>query len=703
MIQIAVHYKRLLAASLFIVFTLLVLSGLALAEEPLLQEEPQYLTINGRISNVTIQPALHAGEWLVSLRELAQELGLTIGWLEESKTVRVKANDLIAYLQVGSEIALVNAEEKYLSQPLQIFQGRLMVPLSFIAGTFDYQLEPGAQSVGLRTPIESLNGVTFGMQEGRPVVNIKTSGLPRFESYLLSEPARIVIDLFDTNIDIGGDLSGYTELPEDSGIKGIRWHQFNASTARVVIDLKESVGFEVLPSGDGVSVALYKRVERLSFQRIFGKAQLEVAGTGKLDYSISYLHNPERVVIDLQKATLATAAQQTDISDELINKIRVSQFLPHVVRIVLELKYPIGCIATPTDDPNALLFELVKKVTGVEVGVDKGKQSLLITGGGLSNYAVEYFPDMAEILVDIPSAILSTNQPRLSFAKGPVSDVKLLQVAPTAVQVQIGLRGYLGHEVIKEAQGLKVLINNSPLAGRRVVIDPGHGGSDPGAIGVTGLHEKDVVLDIGLRLQELLVSEGAEVIMVRDNDCYIPLMERAQAANATKADVFVSIHVNSSVNPEASGTETYYYYADPEGQELAALVQREMLDKLGLNNRAPRPNQDFVVLRETKVPAILSEVAFISNRQEEALLKKPEFRGKAADSIYRGLMAYFGGPSWQYQDLISTESCDSGEIAPAQPELEETPEEGFSWETVEVAPQKPGEGIVDKVQVIEIH
>lgn len=650
------------------------------------------LIINDQEASFPVQPADTPGEWLVSLRDLAEETGLVVGWMEETKTVRIKDKGVIVYLQVDSMVALVNSAEKFLPEPLRLVQGRLLVPLGFLAEIFDYQLVDSAEGLRLTTPTETITGIKFTIEDGRPVIKVTSSGVLRYESHLLTQPDRIVLDLHDTKLDLNGAVSGYSEITGDALIQGIRWDQYKPRTTRIVIDLKKSVGYEIWPLVDenGLLVSLFKQIEGISFQRIFGKAQLEISGTGTVDYSLSYLSNPDRVVIDLEKATLATPAQEIIVVDDpLVKKMRISQYLPHIVRAVLEVNYPVAGVASPSNDPRVIILELVKQITGVTVETSSGQQSVFVAGSGLAQYAVEYFPDLAQILVDIPSAVLRTDQPRHVFQQGPISDIKLLQVAPTAVQVQIGLRGYLGHQAYQNADGLRIAINSSPLSGRRIVLDPGHGGTDPGAIGSSGLREKDVVLDIALRLRDLLKAEGAEVIMVRDGDYYVPLAERATVANNTRADVFVSIHINSSVNRNARGTETYYYYADPKGQELAALVQRNMLDQLGLSNRAPRPNQDFVVLKETMVPAILSEVAFISNREEEKLLRQSSFRQKAADALYRALQAYFGGPTWRLQERLPTDF--GGPPAP------------FTWEPLKIAPTKPGEGILDKVNVIEIH
>ena len=228
-----------------------------------------------------------------------------------------------------------------------------------------------------------------------------------------------------------------------------------------------------------------------------------------------------------------------------------------------------------------------------------------------------------------------------------------------------------------------------PLAVRRVVIDAGHGGSDPGAT-TSEIQEKEITLDIGRRLRDLLEREGFEVVVTRDRDHTIALKDRALVANQSKSDIFVSIHVNALAKyTESRGIETYYLgatsdpsltalaaaenrvsgysmadmrklldgiYADArrdESHELASAVQRKLYASLrksdpGLENwgvkRAP-----FVVLVATDMPAILAEVGCISNKKEAALLRKADYRQEIADALFEGIRAYSGANDPQQQ------------------------------------------------------
>jgi len=178
------------------------------------------------------------------------------------------------------------------------------------------------------------------------------------------------------------------------------------------------------------------------------------------------------------------------------------------------------------------------------------------------------------------------------------------------------------------------------LTGKVIVIDPGHGGPDPGAVGVSGRTlEKYNVIWIARDLKNLLEKEGAEVIMTRDGDHYLTLDARVRLANQRGAAIFVSIHNDANLNRQIRGTTTYYYNA--VSRPLAASVQRELVRALGSNDIGIR-QAPFYVIRKTHMPAVLVEVGFITNANEEKLLVDPSYRLRAAPGIYNGIASYFG-------------------------------------------------------------
>jgi len=232
----------------------------------------------------------------------------------------------------------------------------------------------------------------------------------------------------------------------------------------------------------------------------------------------------------------------------------------------------------------------------------------------------------------------------------------------------------------RDSNGDRSLIRALGLKIDRVVIDPGHGGHDTGTIGPTGLMEKDLVLDVARRLGALITQRlASEVVYTRSDDTFIPLEERTRIANDKKADLFLSIHANSSQLPRIAGSETFYLNFTTsedalevaarenassqtsihelqtlvqkialnekvqESRELASILQKAMYANVPRNrsykNRGIK-KAPFVVLIGAQMPSVLAEIAFLSNPKDEGLLKKPEYRQKIAEALFRGIAQY---------------------------------------------------------------
>ena len=190
------------------------------------------------------------------------------------------------------------------------------------------------------------------------------------------------------------------------------------------------------------------------------------------------------------------------------------------------------------------------------------------------------------------------------------------------------------------------------IGGKIIVLDPGHGGSDPGAIGPTGLQEKQVTLPIAEYLKSILEAKGAKVILTRttDVDVYGPhasgvdeLQARVNVANGNHADAFISIHINSFSNPNVGGIATYYFDGSDQSKKLASSVQEQIAEHSGFNgDRGIQPG-NLYVLRHSLMPSILVELGFISNPKEEGHLKESETQKDFANELAKGLELYFGG------------------------------------------------------------
>ena len=197
-------------------------------------------------------------------------------------------------------------------------------------------------------------------------------------------------------------------------------------------------------------------------------------------------------------------------------------------------------------------------------------------------------------------------------------------------------------------KGIPFLGFNFKSLEKVIVIDAGHGGKDPGTIGLSGNYEKDINLEISKKLKEKLKSNGYKVILTRDNDEYVDNLLRAKLANKKRARVFISIHGNAMENNNSiNGIQILSYpnrestIGDLNNNELAQIMMNSLINGTGANDKGIIEREDLIVLNQTKMPALIVECGFLSNENEEKLLLTDDYQDNIVDSIIDGLEEYF--------------------------------------------------------------
>lgn len=194
------------------------------------------------------------------------------------------------------------------------------------------------------------------------------------------------------------------------------------------------------------------------------------------------------------------------------------------------------------------------------------------------------------------------------------------------------------------------------VANRTIVIDPGHGGIDPGAV-ANGIKEKEIVLQVGKQLANILNNAGARVLLTREDDIDLStpgsgsllkrkredLNKRVTLANENKAAAYISIHVNAFPSAQWRGAQTFYQRNEPDSKMLAEAVQAELVRVMGNTDRVAKA-EDFYTTRHTKMPGVIIEIGFLSNPSEAKLMADPAYQRKLAMAIYSGLVKYLAEP-----------------------------------------------------------
>lgn len=287
------------------------------------------------------------------------------------------------------------------------------------------------------------------------------------------------------------------------------------------------------------------------------------------------------------------------------------------------------------------------------------------TNREVKNFSIQENPNNKyQLIFNIEDAQIS-NISRQEKLDGNIAKKVFLQEKKDTVQGKIYLQeevnnNYKIYSLGKKGIAIDIFnsVVNTPVASdvalsnvknKIITIDPGHGGSDSGAVGPNGYTEKEGAFAISQKVASILNQSGAKVVMTRDSDVdvYGPnasarneLQARVDVGNNANSDIFVSIHCNAFVNPAANGTQTFYYGSSYQGQRLAQSIQEKMIEANGLRDRGISAC-NFYVVKHSYMPAVLIETAFITNYDEEALLSDDEWQTTMAKAIAEGINEYF--------------------------------------------------------------
>jgi N-acetylmuramoyl-L-alanine amidase len=287
------------------------------------------------------------------------------------------------------------------------------------------------------------------------------------------------------------------------------------------------------------------------------------------------------------------------------------------------------------------------------------------TNREVKNFSIQENPNNKyQLIFNIEDAQIS-NISRQEKLDGNIAKKVFLQEKKDTVQGKIYLQeevnnNYKIYSLGKKGIAIDIFnsVVNTPVVSdvalsnvknKIITIDPGHGGSDSGAVGHNGYTEKEGAFAISQKVASILNQSGAKVVMTRDSDVdvYGPnasarneLQARVDVGNNANSDIFVSIHCNAFVNPAANGTQTFYYGSSYQGQRLAQSIQEKMIEANGLRDRGIS-TCNFYVVKHSYMPAVLIETAFITNYDEEALLSDDEWQTTMAKAIAEGINEYF--------------------------------------------------------------
>jgi N-acetylmuramoyl-L-alanine amidase len=449
-----------------------------------------------------------------------------------------------------------------------------------------------------------------------------------------------------------------------------------------------AVGFALLCTSGLVEAqtSAAARVEAIRYWSFGDVTRVAIQTQGEYKLTSDQIENPFRAYFDLSglrpPSTAHHGIQTISVGDRLVKQIRVAEISPGKTRIVFDLQGSAEVTSSQLVNPDRLVVEVRPKGSSIAAlsitPSVTASQRIDLSAPASTTTSDPAAPESTPRIstVQKPDGLLIEQRVYTSAAPAGGSHASAISVPPVANKV-IGVAA----PAKKDSAGDRSLVRVFGLKLGKVVIDAGHGGHDTGTIGPNRLMEKDLVLDVALRLGKLITQQlAAEVVYTRSDDTFIPLENRTKIANDEKADLFISIHANSSPAPGATGVETYFFNltSDKSGLDLAtrenaaaasaisdlndllhkAVLQTKLEESrefaqrvqaslwassVKLNNRSRDRGvrqAPFVVLIGATMPSVLAEIGFVSNPHDEKLLQRNDQRQRIAEALFKGISQY---------------------------------------------------------------
>jgi len=560
--------------------------------------------------------------------------------------------------------------------------------------------EPAKAASVRRRTLPRVTGVRHWSTPDYTRVAIDVEKEVQFDSQRISHPDRIFFDLRDTKL--ASTLVGKTFDVDDGFLKKIRVAEFQPGRTRIVLEVDDLSSYDafLLPDPYRLIIDVHGKQSRATMfaktETANGKVR-SAAETAKMPSPESDDDSSEPVALSSRDSKSGRKVLESDTDTTAVSKPAPleTDLAPESAPEAASADSKPSDSAKPDKGTGVIKTtvavkgsnrKIPKTIVKADVGTKDKIPAKITTPVPLASHAEATPSDANDVSGADETRLAKLDLPASSKSSSPHG--KKSRSATTALDTADLHPGL--HETTREARptaaGDRSLIRALGLKIGKIVIDAGHGGHDTGTIGPNGLLEKDVVLDVAKRLGRLLESRlGAEVIYTRQDDTFIPLETRTAIANRERADLFISIHANSSRDSDARGVETYYlnFTSSPEALEVAARenavseksiyelqdlvkkialkekieesrefagdVQQSLYGGLGLHNAGIRnrgiKKAPFIVLIGANMPSILAEISFVSNPTDERKLETSEHRQRIAESLYRGVSKYVSGLS----------------------------------------------------------
>ncbi len=619
---------------------------------------------------------------LVPLRFIIDTLGAEVSWDNDTKEATIMLKDKVIVLKANSATALVDGDPYTLPDKVPVkllgmdYNYRTLVPIRFVSEQLglDVGWIQDTQTVTINKPLQSVKSVRFNGDAVHPEIIFKTTGEVEFSSYFLQAAEvggtdQLVLDmantLFDLDSQAGMDMSNTSLLGVyTAGIRTVEGSQAEVVPyrTRFVISLDRKMGYEARYDSRSreIRVAFANSINQIRTEKIYNAETVIINTAEAPAYNVKFTDS--QVVVDVINAKLRLNDGQDGslaVGKGGIDSITYSQADPGGEYEPTDLISRVAVNLKPGQNPEDVYIEDINSDLYVYVsgnpldGFDYGKDSLDSAHLTINTIEPGAYATRFDKLTNTLDLTLPKDAISLDTMNLDVDDnvVQTIGIRDTGKEYQIKLKLAKGTIFVDNSQSkvtssIKLIFVNDSLnqfdyQNKLIVIDAGHGGKDPGAVSpFSKTKEKDLALTMAQKLRHKLENIGYKVYMTRDDDTYVELKNRAEIANNLGANAFLSIHINANGTQDPKGVEMLYVPDGRDNKGFAQVLQTEVCKATGAKSIGIIQRPNLVVIRETKMPAVLAELGFITNPGEERLLLDEAYQDKLVQGMYNAIIKY---------------------------------------------------------------
>ena len=643
--------------------------------------QDNYKTVNIRVDGEDVLADVPAiiypgNRTLVPISFITEKIGAQIQWRGESKEVTITHENKTIVLKINSKTAYVNGKAITLPSDvpakLMTFDGlsRTMVPAAFVSNQLGYDIDwDGAtRTVSINKPRQDITSVRYVDAGAYPQLRFKVTGEVSMTSFSVDGKSvggsdALILDFHNTDLNLTTPLT-YSRFIINDTIQEVYDVKFEIKEGppkgvKAIVDLGYYRHGEVFydSSTKEMVVELINAVNYVDVETINQATAVVIDTTENPAYNLSYEN--DKVIVDIIHSKLKEEGGLTSvgmggiktISSQQIDNSSIYDQGTRFSRIAVTLDNNMTKDNVFVESMDSKIYVYVQEslfgTYSYARNLDNGISQFGVNINTQKSYPIDYNDALNRLYFSVPIDDTQLTSGEEVKDDGVVKTIKVFKNNQNnSYDITIDLAEGTTYQSRVQGSSLFQLVftnkalQQSEYRDKLVVIDAGHGGHDPGA-SYGDLKEKDINLTTALALKRKLENAGFKVYMTRERDNYVQLYDRAAIANQLNADLFISIHANAARNTAAKGVETLYAPdASRNNLNFARVIQSGLLLGTGGVDRGVVSRPELVVIRETKMDAVLVEIGFLTNEDDYIKLKTNSYLEKAADGIFRGVLQY---------------------------------------------------------------